>query len=427
MVVGITKTTEKPLKDKPDKQDDGTVEKERGIDIIEIVKDDERQVEDMEDVEQSDIPTTQNEIKVSVAVVKDPVETGNSVKQSSHPISSPKEVIQSTVVQIQTVLSTTQEESSSTQYPNSTPSNPAVSTQEPSQITTTQDDSQQPPSESQLPSSKTHEIAPTIPFAQTPILPNPPSYLPQRHFPPRKATPPFQISPPKATPATILASAQIQVKETPLPAQRPAIPFSSSPTHISATAPSPVKEGLVEPMRRKHKRERHVGPVVPKFSRRERKIRWDLKMMLMEDRKRFQMSLGESEKVSDRQGQVDKEDVIMEEVVEARLEVEKTVEDTVMEEAIEERLEVEKTVEHTVEHTVMEEVIEESLEVEEPERVETERVEREEKIIITRVDVPQLKRSLSLDDTEDDSQTFVPAKSPWGQFAIHWRRFPPSK
>ena len=372
------------------------------MEIDQEVEDDGRRVDDMEEVEHTGISATQQETQVSVTVVKDSLESDNSFAPSSHPLSSPKDVIQSTVIQTQPALSTAQDESTPTQYSNSTPSIVPKSSQDPSQIVATQDDSQQRSDESQIPSSKEQQTTPTIPSTQPSILPRPPLYLPSRHFSPPRSTPSYQIYPPKATPGMLVpASAQIQVTETPPPAQRPAqqplIPFASSTTPITATALSPAKRPP-EPVKRKHRRERHIGPIVPKFSLQERKMKWDLQAILLEDRKKFQESLPP---VSSGNAEVEeKKDTIMKEV-------------DVIEDGFKEEKPVEK--------------VNEPEKPSVPEKPAAKAVEPEEKkIMVTRLfDIPKLKRSpLSLvDDTQDDSQTSSAAQSRWGRFANHWRRF----
>ena len=480
----VVKVTDITVKEPP--EENVSVEKEVNVDDVEVeeVEDNRRQVEEMEDVQPS-VPATQKES--SVSLLENSVETEKSIEAPT-PLPPPKEVVQSTVMQSQTLLSTTQDQSTSTQYSNSTSSNAPRSTQEPSQITTTQDDSQQ----SKLSSTKEAEPTPPISSAQPPIIPQPSSYLPQRHFsPPRQQ--PFQISSPKATPATTSASAsaQIQVKETPLPAQRPGqqapMPFTSATTRISATAPSPVKEPSEPDLRRRHKRDRHVGPIIPRFSRSERKMKYDLEMILLEDRKQFVAQ--KKEDGGDNVQNAMQVDTIVEEVVKESFEEEKpgTIEpetparevqnvmhgDTVMEEIVVASFEAENpaTIEREIpvrevqnapqEATIMQEIVQESVEkerleatnsrtlhpalqaamqrdkeqriVEETveESLETENrrtVERKEEIIVTRVKnvtVPSVK--LQLDDTQDDSQTFNAAESRWGRFATHWRRFSSSR
>ena len=423
---------------------------EKGMNVeIEEFEDDGRQVEEMEDVQPS-VPLTQKEM--SVSIVENSVGIAKSLEQTTQ-LPPPKEVVQSTIIQSQTL--------------------------EPSQIITTPDNSQQ----SKLSSTKEIKLTPPILSTQ------PPSYLPERYVSqPHQQS--FETSPPKATPATTLApaSAQIQVKETPLPeqAQRAPIPFTSSTTRISATAPSPAKEPIEQDLRRRYKRDHYIGPIIPRFSRRERKMNCDLEAMLLEDLKRFG---AHKEDDDDDERNAMQVDTAVEEVVKESFEAEKpaTIEpeipvrevqnatygNPITEEIVETRFKAEKSgtpepetsvreleigtpevrimkgiVEESAERTtlvamesktprgalqtamqgdkgetILEEAVKESLETNSPWTVE-----RKEEIIMTRVKnvaVPSLNPQL--DDTEDDSQSFDPAQSRWGRFATHWRRFSSSR
>ena len=443
-----------------------SVDKEVNMEVAEEVQDDGRQVEEMEDVQPS-VPATRKE--TSISLVENSIEAEKSMEQPT-PLPRVKEVVQSTVIQSQTLLSTTQDESTSTQYPNSTPSNPPRSTQ---------DDSQQ----SKLSSPKALKPTSPVSSTQTPIIPQPLSFPPQRHFSPPHQQP-SQIYPPKPTPATTSApaSAQIQVKETPLPGQRPAqqapISLTSPTARISATAPSPVK-GPAEPvLQRRYKRDRHVGPIIPRFSRRERRMNYDLEVILLEDRKIFgaqkedgvlnamqvdtlvEEVVGESFE-AEKTGKIETEipvrevqnatpgNTVMEEIIEAsfktespgRIESETRVEEVrnsrqeapFMQGIVTESVEKEslkamdsKTLRHGVqtamegdeEETILKETVKDSLE---RESLQTMEQTEEIKTRVKNVSVPPLKPQL--DDTQDDSQTFDAAQSRWGRFTAHWRRF----
>src|SRR5215471_6325414 len=104
-----------------------TAKKKANADVVEV-EDDRFQGEEMEDVQPS-VPSTQKE--ASASIVENSVETEKRMDQTTS-LPPPKEVVQSTAMQSQTLLSTTQDESTSTQYPNSTPSTRPRSTQEPS-------------------------------------------------------------------------------------------------------------------------------------------------------------------------------------------------------------------------------------------------------------------------------------------------------
>ena len=428
-------------------QEPTDVEKEKSLEVVEATEivveermeenesteDDERQVEEMEDVQPS-VPATRKETSSTVAE--------NQVESKSM-----EQMI------------------------------PPRSTQEPSPIAATQDDSLQ----SRLSS---------ISSGQSAIVPQPPSYLPQRHFS-RPHQQSFHIFPPNATPATPAPlSAQIQVRETPLPAQRPAqeapIPFTSATTRISATAPSPMKAPTEPALRRGHKRDRQVGPIIPRFSRRERKINRDLKAILLENRNK--LGAQKKENGGDDVQNAMQVDPIVEEVVKESFEAKKpgTIEpetpvqevqnatqgDTVMEEIVEASFEAEKpraleretlvqeVQNATQEATTMQEISKESVEPENSEETNSQKlhpalqaatqgdkeqrrlkksgeeslvtenrqtVERKEEIVVTRIkNVTVPPAEPQLDDTQDDSQTFEAAKSRWGRFAAHWRRFPSS-
>jgi hypothetical protein len=420
--------------------EDGT--KDNGV-SIEVEIEDVRQVDDMDEVEFS-VPVTLGNTEVPPTIVKNSIKIDDSGEQPSFVMFSPREVIYSTAIQTQLPLSTAQDESLTTQYPSSTLSNPAKSTQGPSQITATQFGSQSL-SQSQVSSSKR---SPIIPSAQ-PAQPSP--YFAELHrFSSPKATPSVQISPPKAILSITPASAQVQVKETPLPAQRPAphqIIFTGSTTHISSTAPSPTKRPAEGPSRRKHKRERHVGPVIPGFNRRERKMKWDLEVMLLEDRRKFLMDMKEVEVAS--KVQFDKDDTAMEEVIKDSLEAAEpmALEPTNVErdkvEAIESKpdtVEPEFIKPDTVEEVIKPDTVE--AEIIEPKIAERESekpeivvpkiakpeapVDEAKEIVVTqlnKVESTPVQVSVSFIETQDDSQTFNVAQSRWGRFATHWKRF----
>lgn len=442
-----------------------SVDEEVNMEVVEEVQVDGRQVEEMEDVQPS-VPTQKER---SISLVENSFETEKSMEQPT-PLPRAKEVVQSTVLQSQTLFSTPQDKSASTQYPNSTPSNPPQPTQ---------DDSHQ----SKL--SSTKSLKPTSPISstQTPIIPQPLSFPPQRNFSPPHQQP-SQTYLPKPTPATTSApaSAQIQVKETPLPGQRPAqqapISLTSPTTRISATAPSPAK-GPAEPiLQRRYKRDRHVGPIIPRFSRRERRMNYDLEVILLEDRKEFGAQKGdgvldgmqvdrhgeevvgesfESEKPGEIETEIPVQEVenaspgnaVMEEIIEAsfktdspgRVESETRMGEVrnsreaapfkqgIVTESVENetlkamdpqkpRHGVQTAMEGDDEEILLKETVKNNLEMEPLQATEqTEEI----KTRVKNVNVPPLKPQL--DDTQDDSQTFDAAQSRWGRFTAHWRRF----
>ena len=338
----------------------------------------------------------------------------------------------------------TQGDSSSTNYPASTPSGPHHSNQDLSQIPTNQPDSQQHCSSN-----------------QTSMHP-PSSPKPQPTFLPPLQSSPIQPSPPKATPVLpIHASAKIQVKETPFPTQSPPQQralFTSSTTQITATAPSSVKEPIG---RRRHKRERHEeehgGPVIPKFTRKEKKMKVDLEAIAREDLQKFLARSKELGKIREK----DKEEkkATMEEVAEQSLEVEEKVETIIkpeqMEDVVQESSEVEEKMDEMIEVYQAKEVIQESSEVDvrvddtvEPRHTEeivqgtSEVVEKEDTTIGSdrteevEVEIQQVVEheisepepaipipSGALPDAQRDSQSADIPETRWGRVANHWRRF----
>lgn len=252
---------------------------------------DTREVEEMEDIEQAEAPISpeqgpeeSEEPEEPEVVEVEVIEESIEITETVTPMVEPEQQTTQTL----SVLSTTQDESTSTQYPASTPSIPGPPTQE---YQPTQPDSKISTTASNEPS----QVTPIIPATQTPNLPQPPTYLSTRDPSPSNLQQGPSISHPSATPQiTIPPSAQIQVHETPFAPRQSheeETPFTSSNTRISATAPaaiSPEKQPAetieVVP---KHRRDRHIGPVVPKFSRREKKTTYDLEALLLDDLKEF--------------------------------------------------------------------------------------------------------------------------------------------
>ena len=146
----------------------------------------------------------------------------------------------------------------------------------------TQTDSHLNDSESQHPSNSEFQD-PSKEVEPTPRLPMPPPYLPQRQISPMKTPLSYQIPPPQ-TPSIPITPAPLHLKDTPLSNQD--IQRSGNYSHISATAITPSEKGD-SPVRRKHRRDKHVGPIVPKFGRKERTMKIDLEIILSRDRKRF--------------------------------------------------------------------------------------------------------------------------------------------
>jgi len=283
---------------------------------------DTRKFEEMEGIEQSEVPASQQQesenseepeavemeaVEVEVEAVEvetaevemvevETVEVSVEVTETVAPVvenvsqapgvDSPAQPQQRTT-QSESILSTTQDESTTTQYPASTPSMQVDSAQE---SLPTQDD----PRASQVPPSEPTQITPVIPATQPPVTLPPPSYFPARELSPPKPPHATPISAPTATPQPpVPPSGQIQVQETPFAAQKfhKEILFTSSNTHISATAPAALspEKAIDEETKAvpKHRRDRHVGPVVPKFSRREKKATYYLEDMLVDDLKKF--------------------------------------------------------------------------------------------------------------------------------------------
>lgn len=146
----------------------------------------------------------------------------------------------------------------------------------------------------QLSSIRSSQNPPPKSRIDSSFVPPPPTSLPYQPASP-EATPDFRISPSKATQIPV-ASAQIQVQETPLSNRSllQPITFTDPVTRISATAPSdssPEKRPAEEGQRRGHRRERHIGPIIPKFSRRERRSKFYPEAMIQEDRKEFFVAL----------------------------------------------------------------------------------------------------------------------------------------
>lgn len=348
-----------------------------------------RQVGHMDGVEYTGKPVTSaNEIISTQKPVPElPAMGANTRQPSLHVISPPiSEVTPSAVVPSSSAPFITQNEPSSSQDRRSAPSNVVVATQDQSRIKTVQSESRQS-LESQVSSSREPSAIPQLH-----------SSLPERQSP-LESSNLFQISPSKATSIVpIPPSAQVQVKQTPFPAQtlnsNPEIAPTGVTTHVSATAPttnsSPLKRSI-EPIQRKHKREKHVGPIVPKFGRSERRLKINLEALLMEDFKKFQETQKEKEQATNESDApvATREDTVMQDVIEVRSESEKpdvvANVDTEMKDALK------------------------------PER-EIEESSRNAEIV---VQTPQVQ---PLAGTQDDSQTFVPAQSRWGRLANHWRR-----
>jgi hypothetical protein len=343
---------------------------------VEIVHDTE---EEMQDVQQPASNITQ----VSVSVEKEDVPKEGSSRDF---------VVPGTLLADQST-STVNDGSTPTQYPNSTPSNPT-----------------QQPTQSQI---QTQSEEPSRPTTAQPILPPPP--LPAR-----------STSPPKATPTTPI---QIQVQETPLPLQRPQTPTAELVSSaVRATAPLAGKRPAPdeEAPGRKHKRDRHVGPIVPRFSRREKKRNWDLEAILLEDRRRWMAEHLIEPVHREEEIVVLEEEVVVEEVIEMEPVKEQVVEQAgerpkeQAEAQIEEEREREEVMED-VKVTRREEVV---MEIDPP-------AQQQEAIIFTEeedvIEIPEI-------EPEPIEQPAEPPPHPtpqpslatkWGRFAAHWRRFTP--
>lgn len=246
---------------------------------------------EMVEVETVEVETVEVEeveveaVEVSVEVTETVAPVVENVSQAPG-LDSPAQPQQQTT-QSESILSTTQDESTTTQYPASTPSMQVDSAQE---SLPTQDD----PRVSQVPPSEPTQITPVIPATQPPVTLPPPPYFPARELSPPKPPHATPISANTATPQPLVPpSGQIQVQETPFAAQKfnREILFTGSNTHISATAPAAIspEKAIGEETKAvpKHRRDRHVGPVVPKFSRREKKATYNLEDMLVDDLKKF--------------------------------------------------------------------------------------------------------------------------------------------
>lgn len=307
-VVEITETVVEEVEGEEDSEDGGIVEEELQVmsDPPEEEDVDTREVEEMEEIEQVEATLSQDqgskETKepeeqgvLEVEVIEESIEITETVtpvieSASRPPAPTPESDPQQQTTQSHSILSTTQDESTSTQYPASTASIPGPPTQE---SRPTQTDSRVSTTASNEPS----QITPSIPSAQPPIFSQPPAYFPTRDLSPLKPQEDPRPSHPSLTPQpTVPPSAQIQVHETPFAPRQShqetqETPFPSSNTRIAATAPAaispekqPAETTEVVP---KHRRDRHIGPVVPKFHRRERKKTYDLEAMLLDDLKEF--------------------------------------------------------------------------------------------------------------------------------------------
>ena len=243
-----------------------------------------RQFEDMEEVEQTGIAKIRTAERESEALEVDVgasllmslrVNTGRFSGVYSQPIPA--------------FIGT--EDITSTKYPpSSTPFNLVASTQSPSLETF--NPGRYP--RSQLSSIRSVQKPSPRPRIDVSFIAPPPASLPYQPTSP-EGTPDYQISPSKATQMPV-ASAQVQVQETPLSNRSllQPIELTDSITRISATAPSnssPAKGPAEEGGRRGHRRERHIGPIIPKFSRRERRSKFYPEAMIQEDRKVFYVAL----------------------------------------------------------------------------------------------------------------------------------------
>lgn len=346
------------------------------IEVSETIEDrsqivQETSVEIMHDTEEEmpDVEPSANMTHVSISVEKEG--------------SSKDFVVPGTLLADQST-STINDDSTPTQYPNSTPSNPT-----------------QQPTQSQ---SQTQSEEPSRPPTAQPILPPPP--VPTR-----------STSPPKATPTSV----QIQVQETPLPLQHQQLPSTELVSSaVRATAPSAGKRSRSEEApRRKHKRDRHVGPIVPRFSRKERKGNWDLEVILLEDRRRW-MAEHRVEPVLALQEEVVAEEVMKpadEPVVEREEEREEEQLQAQVEEEKPERL---GEAMEDVQTTQRQEMVMEN----DPPAEQQEAITAEEEDVI---EIPEI-------EPEPIEQPAEPAPPPppqpslatkWGRFAAHWRRFTP--
>jgi hypothetical protein len=441
LVVKVSEVTEIVEEEMEDAEEEEEGKEPLSQDLGEDAED-SRELEEMQDVEQTEPPAEEEVIIEETIVTRMVIESSaeNSVPAESasaeEPSQVPETTAQQTASQLQPVVSS-QDESSASVYPASTQSNPKVSKQD---ISTTEDDSQQSASHIQS-SIEPSQVTPVIP-ATKPRVPPRPAYrpIPSTSIP-STSKPSPQMSPPKGTPFLPVppASAQIQVHETPFPNQGPVKRqqmFTGSTSHISATAPanlSPVKRPAEE-IRGKHKRHRHIGPIVPQFRKRERKMMNDLETILQEDRKKF------AARVEKAPVQTEKEDV-MEDIIHESLEADKPVE------------KIEPKILPTSSAKVRSQPPRESSPPDDTEKPQSPIESSPPAIISPRQPSPSAQRIVSpeipspeIPDTQDDSQipdvqpqnnsqapddsqipddsqAYDPAHSRWGRFAAHWRRF----
>ena len=355
----------------------------------------EEQRQTVEEVEQTIFGSSEKK--------EEPLSTGEVIRDSAS--QSLSKDPQATTNLHSQPISTTQDDSFTSQYPTSSSANQPTSTQHPS------DDSQQ-----HLPFQQPSSNARA---SETPVF-HPPTDIASRHTSPPKATP---------VPPQIPASAQVQVTETPLQAQKPQQPLvPSSVTHITSTLPvnqsSPLKQPIDE-SRRKHKRDRHVGPIIPRFSRKEKKMKIDLQALLFEDHRKFMGIRAE------RPSQREDEDVEMKDVIEEVIQevVDETAEELVEKEVNEDAEEPMEEEQHQEEvRAIAKEGEREAIEIvdqDEDDKIVEEIVE--ERITKTIQEPPAAGEPMvtqaEVVETQESSQTFDVSASRWGRFISHWKRF----
>jgi len=385
---------------------------ETSAEIVHVAEADNVQEDEaMQEVERTEVLATQHPtgIQGSVSIVEREDVHINPTNEHQKEF-----VVPATILADQ---STNQDDSTTTQIPNSPSSNPSNPAQDdPAQQSQTK--SQENPTSHQgtIPSTQ----SPIIQEAQQPVLPPGPPIAVRA------------MSPSKGTP--VPASIQIQVQETPPGFQPPGLVEETEPAssavRISGTAPSSLKRRapeVDEPARRKHKRDRHVGPIVPRFSRQDRKMNCDLEAILLEHRRSWiaenNVEPMEKEPTEEVQGQ---EDVMV-------------VEEVVIEKVIKEEEQIQEVDETQTREDEDGQGMEDLQVTEQPTIVKVEREaplpgEKEKDVIITdeeemvideAKDAVQQPLANELQQPEPLPRATPSETTRWGRFAAHWRRFAP--
>ena len=376
-------------------QEDEIVQ-ETSAEIVRVTEvDNVQEGEEMQEVERTDVLATQHPtgIQGSVSIVERDVHV--------EPLNS-QVIVPGTILADQ---STTQDDSAS--------SKPSYPTQD------------HPAQQSQT-KSQEHSISHQrmIPSTQFPIIQEAQSFLP-----PVPSIAAAAMSPSEGTPMS--ASIQIQVQETP-PSFQPPGPVeetepASSAVRISATAPESLKRPAPEAARTKHKRDRHVGPIVPRFRRQEREINCDLEAILLEHRRRWMAENNvepmDKERTEEVQGQEDVmvvEEMVIEKVI---------VEEEQIQEVDETQTREDEDGQVMEDLQVKEQAKVVKVEPETPppgeEEIDVIITDEEEIVIDEAKDVVQQPPANQLQQPEPLPQATPSNTTRWGRFAAHWRRFAP--